>query len=75
VVGVDGTMTRHLQQNGVAGHAHIKTGSIEGVKAIAGYVLDSAGHRQIVVCVVNHANAGAAQQALDALLAWVYAKK
>jgi D-alanyl-D-alanine carboxypeptidase/D-alanyl-D-alanine-endopeptidase (penicillin-binding protein 4) len=75
VVGVDGTMTRHLQQYGVAGHAHIKTGSIEGVKAIAGYVLDSAGHRQIVVCVINHANAGAAQQALDALLAWAYAKK
>jgi D-alanyl-D-alanine carboxypeptidase/D-alanyl-D-alanine-endopeptidase (penicillin-binding protein 4) len=75
VVGVDGTMTRHLQQNGVAGHAHVKTGSLEGVKAIAGYVLDRAGRRQIVVCLVNHANAGGAQPALDALLAWVYERK
>ncbi len=72
VVGVDGTMIRHLQQNGVAGHAHIKTGTLDSTKAIAGYVLDHAGHRQIVVCLVNHANAGAAQNALDALLAWVY---
>jgi D-alanyl-D-alanine carboxypeptidase/D-alanyl-D-alanine-endopeptidase (penicillin-binding protein 4) len=75
VVGVDGTMTRHLQQNGVTGHAHIKTGSIEGVKAIAGYVLDRAGRRQIVVILVNHANAAAAQQALEALLEWVYERK
>jgi D-alanyl-D-alanine carboxypeptidase/D-alanyl-D-alanine-endopeptidase (penicillin-binding protein 4) len=72
VVGVDGTMMRHLQQNGIAGHAHIKTGSLEGARAIAGYVLDRTGRRKIVVCLVNHANAGAAQKALDALLSWVY---
>ena len=58
---VDGTMKKRLKQNGVAGQAHIKTGSLEGVKAIAGYVLDRRGKWQIVVFLVNHPNAAAAQ--------------
>ena len=37
----------------------IKTGTLEGVKTIAGYVLDKNGRQQIVVFLVNHANAGA----------------
>jgi D-alanyl-D-alanine carboxypeptidase/D-alanyl-D-alanine-endopeptidase (penicillin-binding protein 4) len=72
VTATDGTMRKRLKQNGVAGQAHIKTGSLEGVRAIAGYVLDRTGKRWIVVFFVNHANAGAAQAAQDALLQWVY---
>jgi D-alanyl-D-alanine carboxypeptidase/D-alanyl-D-alanine-endopeptidase (penicillin-binding protein 4) len=73
VTATDGTMKRRLKQNGVAGQAHIKTGSLEGVRSIAGWVLDKAGRRWIVVFFVNHANAAAAQAAQDALLDWVYA--
>ena len=69
---VDGTMQRRLKTNAVAGHAHIKTGTLEGVKTMAGYVLDRSGKRQIVVFLVNHPNAAAAQPAQDALLQWVY---
>lgn len=69
---VDGTMRKRLHQNGVAGQAHIKTGSLEGAKTIAGYVLDHKGRRQIVVFFVNHPNASSAQAAQDALLACVY---
>jgi len=72
VTATDGTMRKRLRQNGVAGQAHIKTGSLEGVRSIAGYVLDKTGRRWIVVFFVNHANAGAAQAAQDALLQWVY---
>lgn len=72
VAATDGTMKKRLRQNGVAGQAHIKTGSLEGVRSIAGWVLDKSGRRWIVVFFVNHANAGAAQPALDALLQWVY---
>ena len=72
VTATDGTMKKRLKQNGVAGQAHIKTGSLEGVRSIAGYVLDRSGRRWIVVFFVNHANAGAAQPAQDALLQWVY---
>ena len=72
VTATDGTMKKRLKQNGVAGQAHIKTGSLEGVRSIAGYVLDKSGRRWIVVFFINHANAGAAQPAQDALLQWVY---
>ena len=74
VAAIDGTMKKRLKKNGIAGQAHIKTGYLEGVRSIAGYVLDSAGRRWIVVFFVNHANAGAAQAAQDALLDWVYAR-
>jgi len=72
VTATDGTMKKRLRQNGIAGQAHIKTGSLEGVRSIAGYVLDKGGRRWIVVFFVNHANAGGAQAAQDALLQWVY---
>ncbi|MBI5899046.1 MAG: D-alanyl-D-alanine carboxypeptidase/D-alanyl-D-alanine-endopeptidase [Rhodocyclales bacterium] len=75
VTATDGTMKRRLKQNGIAGQAHIKTGSLEGVRSIAGWVLDRNGRRWIVVFFVNHANAAAAQPAQDALLDWVYAGK
>jgi D-alanyl-D-alanine carboxypeptidase/D-alanyl-D-alanine-endopeptidase (penicillin-binding protein 4) len=69
---VDGTMKKRLRNGAAAGQAHIKTGSLEGVKTIAGYVLDSGGHYQIVVFLVNHPHAAAAQAAQDALVQWVY---
>ena len=72
IVAADGTMRKRLRDGGVAGQAHIKTGSLEGVKAIAGYLLDRNGRWQIVVFLVNHPNAAAAQTAQDALLEWVY---
>lgn len=72
LIAIDGTMKKRLNGNGIAGQAHVKTGTLEGVKTIAGYVLDKRGRQRIVVFLVNHANAQAAQTAQDALLAWVY---
>ena len=69
---VDGTMKKRLKQDGVAGRAHIKTGTLDGVKTMAGYVQDKSGREMIVVFLVNHANAQRAQAAQDALLRWVY---
>ena len=69
---VDGTMRKRLSGAEIAGQAHIKTGSLAGVRSIAGYVLDSRGRRVVVVFIVNHTNAGNAQPAQDALLKWVY---
>ncbi len=73
VVAQDGTMRRRLKTDGIAGQAHIKTGSLSDVRTIAGYVLDRAGQRNIVVFIINHPNAVAGQAAQDALLRWVYA--
>jgi D-alanyl-D-alanine carboxypeptidase/D-alanyl-D-alanine-endopeptidase (penicillin-binding protein 4) len=72
VAAVDGTMKKRLSGAEIAGQAHIKTGSLAGVRSIAGYVLDRLGRRVAVVLIVNHANAGAGQAAQDALLRWVY---
>jgi D-alanyl-D-alanine carboxypeptidase/D-alanyl-D-alanine-endopeptidase (penicillin-binding protein 4) len=69
---VDGTMRKRLAGAELAGQAHIKTGSLSGVRAIGGYVLDARGRRVVVVMIVNHANAGNAQPVQDALLRWVY---
>ena len=69
IVGIDGTMRR---RSGAAGSAHIKTGLLSDTRAIAGYVLAASGKRYVVVAFINHANAGAGQPALDALLNWVF---
>ena len=72
IVGLDGTMRRRLKDDGVTGQAHIKSGLLSDTRAMAGYVLDRHGRRQVVVMLVNHPNAAASQAAMDALLRWVY---
>ena len=72
VAAVDGTLRKRLKSAEVAGQAHVKTGSLSGVRSIAGYVLDAEGNRAVVVFMVNHANAFNAQAAQDALLSWVH---
>jgi D-alanyl-D-alanine carboxypeptidase/D-alanyl-D-alanine-endopeptidase (penicillin-binding protein 4) len=71
IFAVDGTL-RTRKTSGAVGRAHLKGGTLDGVQSMAGYVLDRRGRRWIVVMMVNHANANAAQPALDALAEWVY---
>jgi D-alanyl-D-alanine carboxypeptidase/D-alanyl-D-alanine-endopeptidase (penicillin-binding protein 4) len=75
VVGVDGTL-RRFKHLSYARQAHIKGGTINGVRAIAGYVLDATGRRWIVACLVNHPKIhnGNAQTIFDALLQWAYSR-
>ena len=72
VVATDGTMKKRLNNQRVAGSAHIKTGLLSDARAIAGYVLDRHGRRHVVVMIVNHARARDADVAQDALLEWIY---
>ncbi len=73
VVGVDGTMKSRLKNTPLSGRAYIKTGLLDGVRAMAGYVLDKEDRMWLVVFVVNHSRAGEAKEAMDALLTEVYA--
>ena len=75
IAAVDGTMKKRLTERSVAGRAHIKTGTLKGVKAIAGYVQDRKGKTVAVVCLINHPNAAAGQPAQDALLEWIYERR
>jgi len=72
LVALDGTMRKRLLGERIAGSAHVKTGLLQDARAIAGYVLDRKGKRQVVVMLVNHPKALQADAAMDALLAWAY---
>lgn len=72
VAAVDGTVQRRFQNGSVAGQALLKTGSLEGVRALAGYVIDAQGRRFVVVALINHPNAARGQAALDYLVQWIY---
>ncbi len=60
------------QPAGVLGNAHIKTGTLRDVRAIAGYVASADGNSYVVVSFINDPRASAARAAHDALLEWVY---
>ncbi len=67
IQGLDGTVRRWA---GEPGRAHLKTGSLRDVAAVAGYVLGRSGRRHALVALVNHPQAAAARPVLDALLQW-----
>jgi len=67
VSGLDGTLRR---SQATPGRAHLKTGSLRDVAAVAGYVLSNSGKRYVLVAVLNHPNANAGRPALDALVQW-----
>jgi D-alanyl-D-alanine carboxypeptidase/D-alanyl-D-alanine-endopeptidase (penicillin-binding protein 4) len=69
-IGLEGTHKRRLNGSPVAGQAWLKTGSLSGVRGLAGYVLGPDGRRHILVMLVNHGNAAAAGKAQEALLDW-----
>jgi D-alanyl-D-alanine carboxypeptidase/D-alanyl-D-alanine-endopeptidase (penicillin-binding protein 4) len=72
VAAFDGTVEHRFHDVSVAGQALLKTGSLEGVRSIAGYVVDASGRRFTLVAIVNDASAARARRALDYLVQWVY---
>ena len=72
ILALDGTVKKRLNDSKSSGRAHLKTGSLDGVSAIAGYVLDANNHRHVLVMLVNHPKAAASKNAQDALIEWVH---
>ena len=73
VVGIDGTMKTRLRMDPVAGQAQIKTGTLQNVRAIAGYVTAASGRRYALSLMINGKYpAERALHAQDELLRWVY---
>lgn len=68
ILGLDGTTKKRLAEGSSKGMAYLKTGSLEGVSSIAGYVQDMAGKRYVLVVIANHARASAVRAVQDALL-------
>ncbi|MCJ0975887.1 D-alanyl-D-alanine carboxypeptidase/D-alanyl-D-alanine-endopeptidase [Pseudomonas sp. PS1] len=69
---VDGTMRKRLRNTGVAGKAHIKTGTLNTVRAIAGYSRDGDGNSWAVVAILNHPRPWGASSVLDQVLVSLY---
>jgi D-alanyl-D-alanine carboxypeptidase/D-alanyl-D-alanine-endopeptidase (penicillin-binding protein 4) len=72
ILAEDGTVKKRLNESQANGRAHLKTGSLDGVSAIAGYEIDANNHRHVLVMIVNHPNAAASKKAQDALIEWVH---
>lgn len=72
IVAIDGTLKRRFVDTPLAGRAHLKSGSLQDVRALAGYLLNRSGKRLIFVLLVNHPNAERAEAAQRALLTWAH---
>ncbi|MEW5823699.1 MAG: D-alanyl-D-alanine carboxypeptidase/D-alanyl-D-alanine-endopeptidase [Pseudomonadota bacterium] len=74
IAGVDGTFRRRLRGEDLVGRAHLKTGTLNGARAMGGYVLSRSGKRYVVVTLHNQPGVqnGFGSAVQDALLKWIY---
>lgn len=74
LAGLDGTTRRRFLREPLAGSSHLKTGTLNDVSALAGYVRSEAGNDYVVAVVTNLSQSplGGAQEAQNALLRWLY---
>lgn len=72
--GLDGTLRSRFRGSPATGRMHLKTGRLDGVSAVAGYVDAASGQRMMVVLLVNapDAHRGPGEELQNALLNWVY---
>jgi D-alanyl-D-alanine carboxypeptidase/D-alanyl-D-alanine-endopeptidase (penicillin-binding protein 4) len=73
---MDGTLRRRFTDAGMAGRLHLKTGRLDDVSGLAGYVFAPSGRRYVLVSLHNdrnvHLGPGSAVQ--NALVRWVFAR-
>ncbi|GFM49165.1 D-alanyl-D-alanine carboxypeptidase [Pseudomonas cichorii] len=72
LVGMDGTMRKRLKRTPLLGEAHIKTGTLNTVRAIAGFSRDSNGNTWAVVAILNDPRPFGASSILDEVLVDLY---
>ena len=72
--GLDGTLRRRFRDPRLSGKAHLKTGSLDHVTAIAGYLQSRSGRRFAVVALQNHEDIhrGPGEEVQEALLRWLH---
>ena len=71
---IDGTLRNRFRTVGMEGRLRMKTGRLDDVNGLAGYVTAASGRRFIVVVFVNHTGAhrGPGEEVQNALLRWVF---
>jgi len=73
---VDGTLRRRFRSPDMEGRLRMKTGTLQDVSALAGYVNAASGKTYVAVVILNHPGAehGAGEQVQAALVDWVFAR-
>jgi D-alanyl-D-alanine carboxypeptidase/D-alanyl-D-alanine-endopeptidase (penicillin-binding protein 4) len=76
LAGMDGTLRNRYRGGSMAGQIHAKTGRLDHVYSIAGYLQSSSGKRFVLVALHNDTDVhrGPGQELQNALLRWVYAR-
>jgi serine-type D-Ala-D-Ala carboxypeptidase/endopeptidase (penicillin-binding protein 4) len=74
LAGVDGSLTERFVGSRAQGTAYLKTGSIDAVRTLAGYLNLPGGRQLVYIALINHANAQHTQAALEAGVEWAYAQ-
>jgi len=74
ISGIDGTMQRRFANSKLKGRLHMKTGSLNTVRSMAGYLMDRRGRRFVVVIIHNHdrARSREALEIQNMILEWLY---
>lgn len=72
--GIDGTMRKRLKGTASEGMAHIKTGRLDDVIALAGIIQSKTGQRYALVFMINHKDVhrGTGTDIGDMLIDWLY---
>jgi D-alanyl-D-alanine carboxypeptidase/D-alanyl-D-alanine-endopeptidase (penicillin-binding protein 4) len=73
---VDGTLRRRFRTPGMEGRVRMKTGNLQDVSALAGYVNAASGRNYVAVIILNHpgADSGAGVAVQAALVNWLFAR-
>ncbi len=74
IAGLDGTLRRRFENGPETGRMHLKSGHLNQVSAVAGYVRNRSNEDVMVVLLVNDPNAhrGAGSRLQQAVLRWVH---
>jgi D-alanyl-D-alanine carboxypeptidase/D-alanyl-D-alanine-endopeptidase (penicillin-binding protein 4) len=66
ILGIDGTLKKRLPDSPLTGHVRLKTGTLDGVRAAAGFLLPPDQPPQVFVMLINHPNAN--EKLIDSVL-------
>ena len=74
IAGIDGTMRNRFRNHPAQGQLFIKTGTLNGVRAIAGYVNSQSGNKYTVATIQQHPGIGngRGKAIQNAILDWAY---
>lgn len=71
---LDGTMRKRFRASDLEGRAHMKTGLLNGVRAIGGFIQTRRGRNLVAVVLHNHPGVqlGSGTEVQDALIEWLF---